>query len=160
MTDDPTVVLTGAEFARLNAEITTLRATLAAREGECERLRAALARIEKLAVQAIVSSCTCLIKTPDITFHDPGCRYVLLQYIIEQCEEARAALTTPPAPSPWRPIETAPRDGTRVLLLIPPYGAGSGHWDEKWIGHFVLNREAPPTYWMPLPTPPQTEPRT
>jgi hypothetical protein len=59
---------------------------------ENERLTAALAAIEKLALQASIASCTCLTKTPDITFHNPGCRYVLLQYIIAQCEDARAAL--------------------------------------------------------------------
>ena len=62
---------------------------------EVERLRAALAAIEKLALQASIASCTCLTKTPDITFHNPGCRYVLLQYIVAQCEDARAALKEP-----------------------------------------------------------------
>jgi hypothetical protein len=63
---------------------------------EVERLRAALAAIEKLALHASISSCTCLTKTPDIAFHDPGCRYVLLQYIVAQCEDARATLTQEP----------------------------------------------------------------
>jgi hypothetical protein len=66
--------------------------TITALRAEMKRLRAALAAIEKLALQASIASCTCLTKTPDITFHNPGCRYVLLQYIIAQCEDARAAL--------------------------------------------------------------------
>jgi uncharacterized small protein (DUF1192 family) len=61
-------------------------------KAEVDKLRAALEAIEKLALQASISSCTCLTKTPDIAFHDPGCRYVLLQYIVAQCEDVRAAL--------------------------------------------------------------------
>ena len=66
----------------------------------------------------------------------------------------------------WQPIETAPKDGTRILLFVPPYGASTGHysparsnWGEKaslWIAHAVLNKEAAPTHWMPLPEPPLT----
>ncbi len=75
-----------SEEERLRAENASLKA-------EVERQRATLAAIEKLALQASISSCTCLTKTPDITFHNPGCRYVLLQYIVDQCEESRAALS-------------------------------------------------------------------
>ena len=60
----------------------------------------------------------------------------------------------------WSPIEEAPKDNGRVLLFIPPYGAGSGHWvGAGWLGHFVINREAEPTHFMPLPPPPAGEPR-
>ncbi len=64
----------------------------------------------------------------------------------------------------WRPIETAPRDGTRVILV----------WGGESINGFFLNNSqslrpwagwrtesmvpAPigqPTHWMPLPPPPQ-----
>ncbi len=57
--------------------------------------------------------------------------------------------------SEWLPIESAPKDGKRVILFVPPYGAGSGHWDETWHAHFTLNRHAQPTHWMPLPDPPE-----
>lgn len=68
----------------------------------------------------------------------------------------------------WQPIETAPKDGTRVLLFVPPYGASTGHyraqhnWGEtasNWYAHSVLNKEAEPTHWMPLPPPPVNETR-
>jgi len=46
--------------------------------------------IEKLALSASIASCTCNIKTPDISFHSANCRYVKLEYIIAQCEDFRA----------------------------------------------------------------------
>lgn len=62
----------------------------------------------------------------------------------------------------WRDIESAPKDGTRVLLFVPPYGPSTGHFEDSslsvphWIMHSVLNKEANPTHWKPL-TPPETE---
>ena len=66
----------------------------------------------------------------------------------------------------WRPIEEAPKDGTRVLLFVPPYGPSTGHYEPAranwgpnaslWICHSVLNKEASPTRFRPLPTPPET----
>ncbi len=67
----------------------------------------------------------------------------------------------------WQPIETAPRDGTRILGYSPSkdatvcetwwvedylqdeWGVYIGGWDDDW----DLNRK--PTHWMPLPEPPQ-----
>ena len=62
----------------------------------------------------------------------------------------------------WQPIETAPKDGARVLLWVPPYGPSTGHFDvhasaPMWRCHSVLNREAQPTHWMPLPPAPTQE---
>lgn len=64
----------------------------------------------------------------------------------------------------WRPIETAPKDETDILL----------HWDYLKItgmAYWCLERNdwyalegdtnyytKPPTHWMPLPPPPSTEP--
>lgn len=63
-----------------------------------------------------------------------------------------------PSVTGWQTIESAPKDGTRILLYTAPYGAGSGHWDGKWHSHFCLNRHHTPTKWQPLPAPPtQTE---
>jgi hypothetical protein len=70
----------------------------------------------------------------------------------------------------WKPIETAPKDGTAVLL----YFSNSPHqiWIGAWVRHSdpsypfvwrdptgsILVREwkddVPPTHWMPLPEPP------
>ena len=59
--------------------------------------------------------------------------------------------------NPWQPIETAPRDGSRLLLFVPPYGPSTGHFcatSQRWYCHSVLNKDADSTHWMPLPEPP------
>ena len=72
----------------------------------------------------------------------------------------------------WQPIETAPKDGTEILLLIPldwqsstiieprigkgRYVATGWFTCEGWLnrlGQWV--NEETPTHWMPLPEPPK-----
>jgi hypothetical protein len=63
----------------------------------------------------------------------------------------------------WRPIETAPRDGTYILIAGPsgyittPLRVHVGRWGttyQEWITHdnsdFTDDGEEP-TLWMPLP---------
>ncbi len=79
--------------------------------------------------------------------------------------------------SDWQPIETAPKDGSTILLCVsnserePVIVTGlwvteamdwSGWpiteptWREVWC-HFQLASDGDnPTHWMPLPTPPQS----
>jgi len=65
----------------------------------------------------------------------------------------------------WQPIETAPRDGTRLLLLL-----GNGEVFSGWAQHsggFYRNQRfhtdgsdigfINPTHWMQLPAPPIVE---
>ena len=83
----------------------------------------------------------------------------------------------------WQPIETAPLDGTALLLFIPgqndwsrPHGIPDmavGLWaGRSWIsditemegyestGTYIIHPALAPTHWMPLPEPPATqEPR-
>jgi len=66
--------------------------TSEARDIVGEKLDAA----HRLVIGAIVASCECGIKTPDIFYHDPGCRYVTLTYLLENIEQARQALDPRP----------------------------------------------------------------
>lgn len=79
--------------------------------------------------------------------------------------------------SEWRPIETAPKDGTAVLVFSPyedrtdptnvvvakykeafsktPNVGGWWEYCEKLISDVQGEVEPPPTHWMPLPEPPK-----
>jgi hypothetical protein len=68
----------------------------------------------------------------------------------------------------WQPIETAPRDGTPVLLYVPKHEGWepfivqgwyeSGAFDRGWYEAASENWCKPsPTHWMPLPPPPTTD---
>lgn len=76
----------------------------------------------------------------------------------------------------WMPIETAPKDGTHILLYGPrewdemgriDIGPIVGSWYqdplgiEKYDGWFTVTSNpysdrVQPTHWMPLPPPPET----
>lgn len=84
--------------------------------------------------------------------------------------------------SEWQPIDTAPRDGTEILLFgacgcrvgyfdtefnDEPYGTRpySGWWSFEgeispefpaWRDLDVIEAKNPPTHWMPLPEPPDS----
>ena len=70
----------------------------------------------------------------------------------------------------WRPIDTAPRDGTRILVFDPNYSGriAACEFDSynKWIerGHDYASEvwglgEMKPTHWAPLPLPPKSAER-
>lgn len=59
----------------------------------------------------------------------------------------------------WRPIETAPKDGTEIILYedFEPIIC-KGFWStdgDEW-RHNRGGLWKMPTHWMPLPEPPQT----
>ncbi len=66
--------------------------------------------------------------------------------------------------SEWQPIETAPKDGTEILVCIT-YNLPDDEWETvqwvdgwrsgKWFRyHDKIYIPFPPTHWMPLPPPP------
>jgi hypothetical protein len=66
----------------------------------------------------------------------------------------------------WRPIATAPRDGTRILLTYPasgsrPYAWGTvrvGKWNGRlWQLDMAGNYQSQCTHWQPLPPPPSKD---
>lgn len=60
----------------------------------------------------------------------------------------------------WQPIETAPRDGTRILLFREGWhvNCAVGYWRIDWHEFAPVGGECfpQPTHWMPLPPPPST----
>lgn len=69
----------------------------------------------------------------------------------------------------WRPIETAPKDGTLILVAGPKMGVmfdataitvvawGGFEWKPMvggWQAYEDSLEDAQPTHWMPLPDPP------
>ncbi len=78
-----------------------------------------------------------------------------LTNMLDKCEKAAEALTllAPDTRTEWQPIETVPRDGTRVLVC-DGNGTGTGRLldDGSWaVGGGCGYR---PTHWMPLPAAP------
>ena len=76
---------------------------------------------------------------------------------------ARAALEAAERAA-WQPIETAPKDGTEVLLIISAYNdpsRGRAYVIARWEwGGWIDDEEIsihPPTHWRPLPQPPGEE---
>lgn len=67
----------------------------------------------------------------------------------------------------WQPIETAPKDGTAILLYCTKFYFGSGVYLGSWAGTFFEvctegETDFPysddgATHWMPLPAPPKEE---
>ena len=78
------------------------------------------------------------------------------------------ASMTAPAKSDWQPIETAPKDGTEILIASDCF-VEAAYWEGKdslypWVtldGQHVTNGRQEgiygPTHWQPLPAPPLPE---
>jgi hypothetical protein len=68
-------------------------------------------------------------------------------------------------PDQWRPIETAPKDGTRILMFQPRRGAFEGWWHDGWPSlesywMDLQDSEPEPTHWQPLLAEPSASPDT
>ncbi len=65
----------------------------------------------------------------------------------------------------WQPIETAPRDGTPVLIMVPLlsnepligcWNKVFCEWQDQWNDALDEGGNEVPTHWQPLPEPPET----
>ena len=76
---------------------------------------------------------------------------------VQIAEEANARADA----ATWQPIETAPKDGTYVLLYEPrddDHAIEVGFYEcETWYGMDHIY-SIYPTHWMPLPKPPEQTP--
>jgi len=60
----------------------------------------------------------------------------------------------------WQPIETAPKDGTPILVCLADNNITTAEYLGEWClisfaeGH-IDDSSCTPTYWMPLPKPPK-----
>ena len=81
-------------------------------------------------------------------------RYLAASRRIEDDERAMELLRDAVT---WRPIETAPKDGTHVLLFVAEADVKvtGGYWSDHrkchcWIAGGYMRKSCPPTHWMPL----------
>jgi hypothetical protein len=88
------------------------------------------------------------------------------QHMSDTREEAVARWNTrTPSPATWQPIETAPKDGTIILIcgFSPDYFVADAKWDGGW-GLFSPENDGytepcfAASHWMPLPLPPVVGP--
>src|SRR6266851_2617052 len=64
--------------------------------------------------------------------------------------------------NPWRPIETAPKDGTMILTFVPwltyPKTLFWAKYADEWRCPATEDaHKYEPTHWLPLPTPPSED---
>lgn len=127
-----------------------------------ERVAVAVARMEALADAYEPGNYALCDGVYHVYANVPECCQTLRDDLRLGIRALLAALSSPPAET-WQPIETAPRDGSKVIAFVPHPGIGEtllifddGHWREP-VNHLVLRHE--PTAWLPLPTPPKDEAR-
>ena len=83
----------------------------------------------------------------------------ILPEVIEALHHLIASETRPAGSQAWRSLDSAPKDGTSILLksglvdrLYIGFNVGDG-WIERGSRHV----DRPPTHWMPLPSMPDQE---
>lgn len=84
-------------------------------------------------------------------------------FIISSIREARARIRELEAERQWRPIESAPKDGTSIIYLDGRECIGEAFWQDKdehepsWWDE-ANTEEVKPMYWTPLPDLPAAVP--
>lgn len=105
-------------------------------------------------------------------FHgDPRCALNCLnsEALVDEVKRLRARLAEAKTPT-WQPMETAPLDGTAVLLTeedegepvtgayVDFNGEPPSDYHSGWFDRISGEHEIHPTHWMPLPSPPPSAP--
>jgi len=105
--------------------------------------------------------------------YSEGCDGVSQEHLVAFTREIAlhcAVALASPAPG-WRPIETAPKDRTLIVLgsrsgvwlgkYLPVYSSGyrpENPWTSMLLNHdHMAERYTQPTHWQPLPPPPHPE---
>lgn len=83
-------------------------------------------------------------------------------FVNGQGQKAARLVLEPEGRDGWRDMDSAPKDGTRVLI-----SGWTGRGDQRWVTAAMFSAERdywwsdheswrmhPPTHWMPLPAPP------
>lgn len=108
--------------------------------------------------RGVVGDAPEVIRTPQCP-HGEDCACAIStrhEWFVAFCDE-RDKAQTPAPPQGWQPIDTAPKDGRRVLVAFDWTGHVSwAHYDsrgdDEWKVCGVVGGQ--PTHWMPLPAPP------
>lgn len=99
------------------------------------------------------------LETLDHVVDDAACDVERVTTIERYIDQSAARIAELQSLTTWRPIGTAPRDGTRVLVwdaaspkpVVAFYGSARGA--RRWMGASI------PTHWLPLPAAPvETKP--
>lgn len=100
-----------------------------------------------------------MVAVPRYVFSDflnnqPGWPDTARRYLNAEALATHQAAT--PDGSQWRPIETAPRDGTLVMVGAPDCGVSLVRWMlDTWIDEQGFTQGSWPTHWQPLPAAPE-----
>lgn len=132
----------------MSEQLLTVAEVLAYEAGYDARSEEVTAEIARLTAELEKTEAALTIaKTTAANLHD------VIRRKDRELEEARER-------EEWRPIDTAPRDGTQVLLT----GVGLDRWIStgRWVNGHWYDDDGPGwlanvTHWMPLPAPPREE---
>jgi hypothetical protein len=150
-----------------------LAALIAQCEGDADNIGHSDPRIYPIGT--LLACAAALRDYKTLRWQDVDVRAMAAQYaaLSEQVKTARAQLDALRAATSWRPIESAPRDGTVVDLWVKRWNHETDTFDGKrvtgcracggadlWLREYQQGMPANsrPTHWMPLPAPPAPEP--
>lgn len=91
------------------------------------------------------------------TFHDYGNALSLIEMVLKAIPPASETGRA----SAWQPISSAPKDGTQILVFVPPHEVTTTSWEDGtwgWPDHVFWSVE--PTHWRLLPLAPSEDETT